>query len=117
MRSKVTAIAMTFPAHGRHKQTRPVDPRDRARQEGPAPAAFAVRSTVLGPGETRAYDPAAWGDALVGVERGALELVGVSGARGRFARGAVLSLSALPLRALRNPGTEPAVLVAISRRR
>jgi len=40
----------------------------------------------------------------------------VSGARGRFTR-AVLSLSALPLRALRNPSAEPAVLVAISRRR
>ena len=39
------------------------------------------------------------------------------GARGRFARGAVLSLSALPLRALRNAGAEPAVLVALSRRR
>jgi glyoxylate utilization-related uncharacterized protein len=57
-----------------------------------------------------------WRDALVLVVRGEID-VEARGGRERFARGAVLSLSGLPLRALRNQGAEPAELLAVRRRR
>jgi hypothetical protein len=76
---------------------------------------FSVRAVAVAPGSESAYDEAEWRDALVLVERGAIEVEGLSGARWRFVRGDVLSLSGLPLRALRNRGPAPALLVAISR--
>jgi hypothetical protein len=80
------------------------------------PPSFHVRAVTVAPGDERAYDPAEWGDALVVVERGEIELEGASGTRVRFCCGDVLWLSGLPLRALRNCGREPAVLVAVARR-
>ena len=62
-----------------------------------------------------ALEPAGWGDALVLVERGALELVGRSGPRARFGAGAILALAPRRLAALRNPGAEPVVLVTVTR--
>jgi hypothetical protein len=47
---------------------------------------------------------------------GEIELESVGGDSCRFGRGSVLCLVGLPLRALRSRGTEPAVLVAVSRR-
>ena len=44
-----------------------------------------------------------------------IELVTHAGERARFARGDVLVLSGLPLRALHNRGPEPAVLVSLAR--
>jgi len=52
---------------------------------------------------------------LVLVRSGEIELRGVSGARCAFGRGDLLYLQGVPLRALHNPGSEPAVLVAVSR--
>ena len=69
------------------------------------------------PGRARDYDEDVWRDALVVVVRGEIELEARSGGRERFARGAVLSLAGLPLRALHNPGVEPAELFAVRRRR
>jgi hypothetical protein len=75
------------------------------------------RVVVLPPGGERAYREADWCDALVVVERGEIELEGLSGVRRTFGRGDVLWLAGLPLRALRNPSSEPALLAAVSRRR
>jgi uncharacterized HhH-GPD family protein len=81
------------------------------------PRAFDLREVAVAPGAERAYDEAEWADALVVVARGEIELEGLCGARRRFARGAVLFLVGLNLRALHNVGAEPAVLLAVSRKR
>jgi hypothetical protein len=70
---------------------------------------------TLAPGATRAFDAAEWSDALVLLECGELDLESMAGCHERFRAGAVFWLAGLPLRCLRNPGPEPAVLVAISR--
>jgi quercetin dioxygenase-like cupin family protein len=79
------------------------------------PVAFDVRVVEVAPGGERASHEAEWRDALVVVDRGEIEVDCVGGTRRRFAPGAVLWLGGLPLRALRNPGAEPAVLVAVKR--
>ena len=78
--------------------------------------AFAVRQIQLPPGAERASDAAEWLDALVIVERGAVELECAGGTRRTFVAGDVLCLSRLPLRALRNSGRAPAVLSVVARR-
>ena len=74
-----------------------------------------VRVVAVAPGDDRPYDEDEWRDALVVVRSGAIELLGVSGTVCAFGAGDVLYLEGVPLRALRNPGAEPAVLVAVSR--
>jgi hypothetical protein len=76
---------------------------------------FAARWVAVPAGDERPYVAAEWRDAIVLLERGAIELVGVSGERRAFAAGALLWLDDVPLRALSNPGEEPAVLLAIAR--
>jgi quercetin dioxygenase-like cupin family protein len=71
---------------------------------------------AIEPGCERAYDEAEWRDALVSVTRGEIELECLGGSRHRFRTGDVLWLAGLPLRALRNRGTEPVLLVTVSRR-
>jgi hypothetical protein len=71
---------------------------------------------TIAPGAAIAYEPAEWEDALVVVERGELELEGRCGARRCFSRGDVLWLAGLPLLHLRNPGPEPTLIAAVSRR-
>jgi hypothetical protein len=83
---------------------------------GRLPARFERRVLVLAPGQAWPYSTDEWRGALVVVERGRIELVALDGIHHRFPRGAVLWLESLPLRALRNPGRVPAVLVAIARR-
>ena len=78
---------------------------------------FEWATVVVAPGEARRFDAAEWRDALVMVREGEIALEGVSGALRMFRRGDVLALADVPLRALRNPGTQPALLVAVSRRR
>jgi hypothetical protein len=82
----------------------------------PLPPRFERRVVTVPPGAARAFDPAEWRDAIVAVERGAIELECRDGDLRGFRRGDLLSLSGLSLRALRNPGTDPAVLVAVRRR-
>lgn len=72
--------------------------------------------TVLAPGGRLAYDPRVWTCAIIVVERGVIELEACSGERVRLARGSLLWLAGLPLRALHNPGEEPTTLVAIAKR-
>jgi hypothetical protein len=77
---------------------------------------FERRTVSVAPGHVRAYVESDWLDALVVVERGEIELECLDGKRQRFVRGDSLWLSGLPLKLLRNPGDEPALLVAVSRR-
>lgn len=91
--------------------------------ENPAPSppgrsgpSFDVRRVVVEPGGSRAHDEDEWRGAIVLLERGRIELVCSDGDHRAFRRGDVLWLDGLPVRALRNPGREPAVLLAISRR-
>ena len=76
---------------------------------------FTVRVVAVGPGEEHPYDEAEWRDAIVLVQHGEIELRGVSGASRSFGRGDLIWLEGVPLRALHNPGTEPAVLLAVAR--
>ena len=78
--------------------------------------AFTRRELVLDPGDRRAYDEAEWHDALVVVKRGELDIECRAGGRMRFVAGDMLWLTGLPLRALKNEGLEPVVLVSVSRR-
>lgn len=80
------------------------------------PLPFERRLRVLAPEQTWAYDSAQWRDAIVVVEQGQIELEGLDGRQYCFGRGAVLWLDRLPLRALHNRGSTPAVLVAVTRR-
>ena len=93
------------------------DCRDRPSFAGPPlPAAFVRREVVVEPGDERPYDPEEWRDALVIVKRGEVAVECRSGGVIHFVGGDMLWLTGLPLRALRNEGTEPVVLVAVSRR-
>ncbi|WP_424533738.1 hypothetical protein ACOZ38_25720 [Sphaerisporangium viridialbum] len=80
------------------------------------PPAFALRTVVVSPGRARVYDEAEWRDAIVVVERGRIELLCSDGRCRGFGRGEILWLHGLPVHVLYNPGAEPAVLVAVSRR-
>jgi hypothetical protein len=80
------------------------------------PAAFEFEVVVVEPGSPRAYDESEWRDALVVVGSGEIELESRGGARARFLRGDVLWLDGLPLHALHNPRSEPALLVAVRSR-
>ena len=78
--------------------------------------AFDVRAVAVAPGCERAYDEAEWRDAMVSVTCGEVELECLSGHRHRLRSGDVLWLAGLPVRTLHNPGLEPVLLVAVSRR-
>jgi quercetin dioxygenase-like cupin family protein len=82
---------------------------------GTLPPGFARRALAIAPGEERAAETAAWGDALVVIERGQVELERRGGTQARFGRGDMLWVGAGSLRALRNPGRELALLVAVFR--
>jgi glyoxylate utilization-related uncharacterized protein len=75
---------------------------------------FTVRAVTIAPGGVRRYRADEWAGAIVWVARGALELECPGGRRARFGRGDLLWLAPLALWALRNPGPEAAVLVAVA---
>jgi hypothetical protein len=79
-------------------------------------ARFDIRRVAIDPGCERPYDAAEWEDALVFVEHGEIELESSAAGSRRFGCGDVLCLAGLSLQALRNPGAEQALLVAVSRR-
>ena len=81
----------------------------------PLPRAFDLRLVAIPPGCSEPYDAAVWADALVVVERGAVQLECARGGRRAFAAGSVIFLTGLPLRSIHNPGPEPALLAAVSR--
>lgn len=74
-----------------------------------------ARVVRIAPGAVRPYDADEWSGALVWVARGRLELECAGGARSGFRNGALLWLARLGVAALRNPGSEPLVLVAVTR--
>jgi len=76
---------------------------------------FRRRVVEVAPGEELDIDADRWRDALVVVESGEVELECAAGGSSRFAAGAVLCLLP-PVRFLRNTNSEPARLIAISRR-
>jgi hypothetical protein len=80
-------------------------------------SAFDKRVVTLPPGGYRPYLAAEWHDALVVLELGEVTLECADGGRRRFTANAVLWLAGLGLVALHNEGSEPAVLVAVARRR
>jgi hypothetical protein len=84
--------------------------------DGPLPPRFRLRALTLEPGGTRPYRPEEWDDALVVVEAGEIELRCNAGGSRRFPAGAVMWLQGMDLHALHNPGLEPTVLSAVSRR-
>lgn len=79
------------------------------------PENFQLRTLTLYPNDAVDYHRADWLGALVVVERGELELECRSGVRARFTEGAVIVLSGLPLRRLRNSGSVPLLISAIAR--
>jgi hypothetical protein len=81
----------------------------------PLPPIFQVRTVELGPGQDRLIDEAEWRGALVVLEQGEIELESLAGTRRRFERGAILCFAGAGLRAVHNDGSEPALLVAVSR--
>lgn len=76
---------------------------------------FELRAVVVEPGSARAYDETEWHDALVVVESGEIELECASGLRYRFVDGDILWLTGLPLLAFHNRGSDPVLLLAVSR--
>ncbi|MFC4589872.1 hypothetical protein [Sphaerisporangium corydalis] len=80
------------------------------------PPSFELRGVIIEPGRARVYDESEWRGAIVMVEQGRVELLCAGGDRLGFGRGDALWLHGLPVQVVYNPGTEPAVLVAISRR-
>ena len=77
---------------------------------------FVLRVVTVAAGEVKTYIDGEWRDALVVVETGRIELETQNGSRRGFRTGDVLCLVGLALRALHNPGPDPAVLMAVSRR-
>jgi hypothetical protein len=80
------------------------------------PSWVELRVMIIAPNHRLACHQADWPDAIIVVEEGTLDLECLGGSRQRFVAGDVLSLCDLPLRALHNPGPEPAVLSIVSRR-
>ena len=83
---------------------------------GRAWPSFVAQTVVIGPGCLVPFDETQWRDALVVVESGEVELETTTAIRRRFRAGDMLWLTGLSLRCLRNPGDEPLVLKAVSRR-
>ena len=82
----------------------------------PLPPWASVRVVVVDPGASEPYVDEEWRDALVVVERGEITIEARCGRLIPFAGGSVLWFVGLAVRALRNTGDEPAVLVALTRR-
>jgi hypothetical protein len=80
----------------------------------PLPPRLRLRVVLLLPGARRAYRSSEWAGELVVLERGAVEMECTRGGLRALSAGAVFWLVGLPLRALHNPGTVPAVLSAVS---
>jgi hypothetical protein len=83
----------------------------------PLPPCLEVRVVVLPPGDRLRYEPAVWRGALLEVDCGEIDIEFRSGVCGRLGAGTLFCLDGLAALALYNRGHQPAVLVAVSRRR
>jgi hypothetical protein len=81
------------------------------------PASFVAEAMLIAPYSEHTYDDAAWQNAIVVIELGEVDLEWHTGRRLRCVPGDVLYLGGLHLRALINPGPEPAILIAVTRKR
>ena len=81
------------------------------------PPTFNTRVVTIPARASHPFDPTEWADSIIILERGTIELHCVNGGRYPFARGAILCLDGLQLRHLHNPGPDPAILLAVSRKR
>jgi hypothetical protein len=75
---------------------------------------FVRRTLTLAPGTAQPAAALDWAGAIVLVARGAVVLECAGGTARRFAAGSLIWLRGPSVRALRNPGVEDAVLVAVS---
>lgn len=87
----------------------------RALARVPLPPAFDRLRVTLGPGAARLTAATEWTDYLVLVEHGSVEVECIGGTRRTFAAGDMLALECLPVRALRNRGSDEARLLAVRR--
>jgi hypothetical protein len=76
---------------------------------------FSRRVFRVASGLELGLEPARLLDAIVVVERGELELECLAGTRRRFGRGTMIPPSQLPVSHLRSVGSDPLVLVVVSR--
>ena len=83
----------------------------------PGRPGYEQRRLVIAPGAEHPSSAAEWPDSFVIVESGRLEVICQAGARWVFEAGAMLWLDWLPLCTLRSTGSDPAVLLAVRRRR
>jgi hypothetical protein len=83
----------------------------------PGPAAFSRRTFVIEPGGYRPHVEEEWIGVLVVVKAGEIELQCRHGGARRFVEGNVLWFTGLDLRTVHNPGSGPAVFLAVSRPR
>ncbi|MGK5522982.1 hypothetical protein ACSNN9_26990 [Micromonospora sp. URMC 107] len=81
------------------------------------PSLLRLLVMVVDPGTVRTVDPAEWGDAIVVLEYGQVEVEYPGGGLQRFGRGDVLWFDGLAPLSIRNLGSGPAVLAAVSRNR
>jgi quercetin dioxygenase-like cupin family protein len=77
--------------------------------------AFAVRTISVAPGSSLPYEAAEWRDALLFVESGEIAVDTACGLTWHFHKGDLLTLAGMPVAAIRNPGPEPALLLATER--
>ena len=82
---------------------------------GPLPGSVTRSTVVIPPGASLPYDAAAWQGALVLLTAGSVHLVPADGRGVHFRTGAILTLQGLALRSIENPGSDPAVLVVLTR--
>jgi uncharacterized pyridoxamine 5'-phosphate oxidase family protein len=83
----------------------------------PLPRWVQRRVISIAPGDVRPYDESEWRDSLVIVEAGEIALECTRGGRTTFRAGDVLWLVDIPVVRMCNDGVQPAVIVAVSRRR
>jgi quercetin dioxygenase-like cupin family protein len=76
---------------------------------------FSSRTVELPPAAALDHAAVPWGDAMVIVVEGEIEVACSGGARCCFHRGDVLTFARLPLHRVRNRGSEPARLFAVWR--
>jgi hypothetical protein len=77
---------------------------------------FERKVVVIRPGARRAYRHRDWKGAIVSIDSGEILIEREGQPSCRFGPGALLSLDGMSSIAIRNPGPEPAVLIALRRR-
>jgi hypothetical protein len=80
------------------------------------PTGFERKVMVIRPGARRIYRNRDWKGAIVSIDSGQILLEREGQPSCPFGPGDLLSLDGLSLIAIRNPGPEPAVLIAVRRR-